>query len=121
MAKNETGTYVHVHADPEDGGGTVVVPPGGDFPSWFDADKSLTGAPDADDDADQVVPGPGQVRVSSGPADGLGAWKSWKVPEIRAALDADGTTYEADDRKDALVARAIEAGIDPEGPKPEVS
>lgn len=73
MAKNESDTYVHVHAfgesdDPVTGRtvrtpiGTVVVAPGEEFPEWAEAgqdyDESLTERPDRDEQ-DDVAAGVG--------------------------------------------------------------
>lgn len=112
MATNKSGTYVHVHGE---GGGTTVVAPGESFPEGFKATSDLTDEPDENEDLAEV-PGPGQfpAHVRRGPADAEPKqWNDYKVPELREKLAAAGVDYDEGDRKDALVAKAEAAGLDP--------
>lgn len=114
MAKNESGTFVHVHGE---GGQTTVVAPGEDFPDDFEATEDLTKS--AESDEEQEIPGPGQfpADVRRGVADPGGkSWKDVKVPELRKMLDVAEVSYEDGDRKDVLVEKAEAAQLTPESP-----
>jgi hypothetical protein len=106
MAKNQTGTFVHVHGE---GKPSVAVAPGDDFPSGYDVDSSLT---KSQDEAEEVeVAGPSQFPQTKSNSELDKEWSGWKVPELRAAL-GEGN-YEEGDRKDALVSKAKAAGVNP--------
>lgn len=107
MAKNKSGTYVHVHTD----AGTIVVAPGDDFPEGAEYDPILARDPEADDDVVEVA-GPSQRPItvtSTGPEE----WRGVTVPQLRDGLAAREVEFDSSDRKDALVAKATEAGLTP--------
>ena len=112
MAKNATDSYVHVHGE---GGTVTIVGPGEEFPKGFDADPSLTKAADEDHDV-YPIPGPGQTvhERDRGPRSSeVPTFQQMKVQELRDQLAAANVDFADSDRKDALVAKAEAAGLDP--------
>lgn len=108
MAKNLSGTYVHVHLE---GGGTAVVAPDEDFPDGATYDESLTRAPGSEETVE--VAGPSQRAITLAPS-GPEEWKDVTVPQLREGLTGrEGVVIESTDRKDALVEKAVAAGLTP--------
>lgn len=112
--KNTTGTYVHV---PRKGSeqNVYAVAPGDPFPDDVDLDRldPAVYADADDDDEEEVVAGPGQrpgEGVAAAPANE--EWKGVTVPQLRDRL---GDAADASDRKDALVEKAVAAGLTPAG------
>jgi hypothetical protein len=103
MAKNKSGTFVHVHTDH----GVVVVAPDGDFPEGAEYDKSLT------QESEEVELEPAGVHQrASAPVDSS-EWKGVTSAQIKDGLAAREVEFGDRDRKDALVERATEAGLTP--------
>lgn len=107
MAKNQSGTYVHVHTDT----GTVVVAPGDEFPEGAEYDKELTREPGTEGDTVEVA-GPSQRPITVTPA-GDDAWRGVTVPQLREGLESREVDFDSSDRKDALVEKASAAGLTP--------
>jgi hypothetical protein len=112
--KNTTGTFVHV---PREGSqqNVYAVAPGDDFPDDTDFDRldpAVYADDGADDDDEVEAAGPGQrpgEGVASAPANE--EWKGVTVPQLRDRL---GDAADASDRKDALVEKAVAAGLTPD-------